>query len=225
MTALFVAGAGTDVGKTHVTAGLIRSLRARGAAVSALKPLVSGFDPGDWTGSDPGRLLQALGRPLTAQALDSLSPWRYRAPLSPDMAAGREGQSIDFDGILNLCRQRIAAAGDEILLIEGVGGVMSPVSPTTTNLDWMVALGAPILLVTGSYLGSISHTLTAAAVIRGAGLSLSGIVVSQSAGAETPFEDTLASLERLSGAKLFGVWRDQSVEAWAPAILDGAFER
>ncbi len=224
MSALFIAGAGTDVGKTHVTAGLIRTLRTRGVEVAALKPLVSGFDADDWAQSDPGRLLQALGQPLTDETLAALSPWRYRAPLSPDMAAEREGRSIDFDALLALCQQRIAAAGDSPLLIEGVGGVMSPISPTTTNLDWMRGLGAPIVLVAGSYLGSISHTLTAASVIRNAGLSLAAIVVSESEGADTPFAETLASLERLSGARLFGVRRDQPAEQWAPAILRDVLE-
>ncbi len=220
MPALFVAGAGTDVGKTHVTAGLIRALRAQGRPVEALKPLVSGFDPHDWADSDPGRLLQALDRPLDIGALEAISPWRYRAPLSPDMAAAREGAAIDFDGIVSLCRQRIAAAKDSLLLIEGVGGVMSPLSPVTTNLDWMAALSVPVLLVGGSYLGSISHTLTAAAVIRTAGLPLSALAVSESAGAGTPFNETLASLARLSGLAAVGARRDQATVAWTPALLE-----
>ena len=219
MSALFVAGAGTDVGKTHVTAGLIRALRARGQPVTALKPLVSGFDPEDWAASDPGRLLQALDEAPTLAALDRISPWRYRAPLSPDMAAAREDGAIDFDGIIALCRRRLVEAGAAPLLIEGVGGVMSPVSPATTNLDWMIALGAPVLLVTGSYLGSISHALTAASVIRTKNLSLTGIVLSESRDAATPFDDTLASLARLSGVPVVGVRRDQAWADWAPAVL------
>ncbi len=220
MPALFVAGAGTDVGKTHVTAGLIRILRAQGRPIEALKPLVSGFDPDDWADSDPGRLLQALGRPLDIGALQAISPWRYRAPLSPDMAAAREGAAIDFDAVVGLCRQRIAEAQDRLLLIEGVGGVMSPISPVTTNLDWMTALGVPVLLVGGSYLGSISHTLTAAAVIRAAGLQVAALAVSESAGAGTPFDETLASLARLSGLAVVGVRRDAAAEAWAPKLLE-----
>ncbi|MBV9509585.1 MAG: AAA family ATPase, partial [Caulobacteraceae bacterium] len=74
MPALFVAGAGTDVGKTFVACGLIRALRARGAAVDALKPVVSGFDPADWAASDPGCLLRALDRAPTLEALETLSP-------------------------------------------------------------------------------------------------------------------------------------------------------
>lgn len=225
MRALFVAGAGTDVGKTHVTAGLIAALRADGRSVSALKPLVSGFDPDDWRGSDPARLLEALGAPAADAALEALSPWRYRAALSPDMAAAREGAAIDFAGIVGFCQARMAEPGLERLFIEGVGGVMSPVSPETTNLDWMSALGAPVLLVGGSYLGSISHTLTAARVIAAAGLEIPAIAVSESAGAGTPFEETLASLARLSGRPVFGVRRDQDASAWAPPLLvalDGA---
>jgi dethiobiotin synthetase len=219
MRMLFIAGAGTDVGKTHVTAGLISTLREKGRAVEAIKPLVSGFDPEDWAESDPGRLLRALGRPLALETLQAISPWRYRAPLSPDMAASREGGVIDFPAITSFCLQRMAAPGEGLLLVEGVGGVMSPISPVTTNLDWMLALGAPVLLVGGSYLGSISHTLTAAHVIRTAGLSVLGIVASQSAGADTPFDETLASLERLSGLPVTGVRRDQSSGAWAPRLV------
>jgi dethiobiotin synthetase len=220
MSALFVAGAGTDVGKTHVTAGLIRALRARAAPVAALKPLVSGFDPADWADSDPGRLLAALGSPLTTDQLQAISPWRYRAPLSPDMAAALEGAGIDFEAIVAFCRREMASNAHRALLIEGVGGVMSPVSRTTTNLDWMVALGAPVLLVGGSYLGSISHTLTAISVIRAAGLTLAAVVVSESEAAETPFDETLASLERLSGAAIIGVRRNAQPADWAPAVIN-----
>ena len=219
MSAVFVAGVGTDVGKTHIAAGLIRTLRAAGRPVSALKPLVSGFDAADWNTSDPGRLLAALGREQNLAELDRLSPWRYAAPLAPDMAAAREGRDIDLEGIIALCRREIAAEADGLLLVEGVGGVMSPIAPRATNLDWMRALDIPVLLVGGSYLGAISHMLTAIAVLRGAGLRLAAVVVSQSPQAGTPFDETLASLERLSGLAMGGVARDAADETWAPAVL------
>ena len=221
MSVLFVAGAGTDVGKTHVTAGLVEALVARGAPVAALKPLVSGFDPEDWAESDSGRLLSALGRPLSRAELDALSPWRYRAALSPDMAALREGEAVDFEALVAFCRRRMAARAAGPLLIEGVGGAMSPVSADTTNLDWMRALGAPVVLVSGSYLGAISHALTAAAVIRQSGLDLMAIIVSESAAAGAPLAETVASLRRLSGARLFSLERDQPSAQWAGPIIQG----
>ena len=86
---LFVAGSHTEIGKTHVACALIQAALDEGWRVDALKPVVSGFDPDDWADSDPGRLLAALGRGLSGEALEMLSPWRYRAPLAPPTAASR----------------------------------------------------------------------------------------------------------------------------------------
>jgi dethiobiotin synthetase len=209
MPGLFITGAGTNVGKTYVAAGLIRALRAAGARVDALKPVVSGFDPDDWEDSDPGVLLGALGRPADAAALEALSPWRYAAPLSPDMAAAREGRVIDPAAVAALCRDRLAAVGAGLLVIEGVGGVMSPISATTTNLDLMAAIGAPVLLTAGGYLGTISHALTAVAALRGRGLDLRAVVVSETEAGGPPFDDTVAAIARLApGETVIAARRD-----------------
>ena len=167
MAALFVAGAGTDVGKTFIAAQLIRAVLARGCAVEALKPVVSGFDPTGWVMSDPGQLLAALGLPLDQDRLQAISPWRYAAPLSPEMAARLEGRSLDCAEVIRFCRAHIAASLARLVVVEGAGGVMSPVDEQTTGLDLMVGIGAPVVLVGGSYLGAISHTLTAIEVLRG----------------------------------------------------------
>src|SRR3546814_6253389 len=94
MAGLFITASGTDVGKTVVTALLARQLRARGQTPDVLKPVLSGFDPATRATSDAGVLLSALDLPVTEAALDRMSPWRFRAPLSPDMAAAREGRTV-----------------------------------------------------------------------------------------------------------------------------------
>src|SRR5262249_6468812 len=97
MSAVFVTSTGTNIGKTFVTAGLIRCLRTTTTgAVDAIKPLVTGFDPDAWQDSDPAALLAALGRPTTLEEVERISPWRFKAPLSPEMAARREGCAIPF---------------------------------------------------------------------------------------------------------------------------------
>ena len=218
MPGLFITGSGTDVGKTYVAAALIRTLRARGQAVKALKPLASGFEADDWAGSDPGRLADALGWPPNASTLEALSPWRFRAPLSPDMAAEAEGRTVDFSADVALCRRRLAEAGEALLLIEGVGGVMSPIDPATTNLDLMAALGAPVLLVCGGYLGTISHALTAIAAVRGRNLDLRTVVVSDTTPDGPPFDKTLASISRLAPREtVIGVGRDAA--GWEDVAL------
>src|SRR5580704_4604157 len=109
MSAIFVSATGTDVGKTFVTTGLIRHFLGEGRAVDANKPVVSGFDPAALAASDHGALLAALNRPVTIPEAERISPWRFAAPLSPDMAARREGRAIDFDALTEFCRTAMAA--------------------------------------------------------------------------------------------------------------------
>ncbi|AAK23554.1 dethiobiotin synthase [Caulobacter vibrioides] len=177
MKSLFVAGTGTDLGKTHVACALLEAARAGGLSVDAFKPVVSGFDPDAPDDSDPARLARALGRP---EAWTDVSPRRYRAPLAPNIAARLEGDTLQMDDLITDCREWLIGRDVGLALIEGAGGVMSPMTDEATNLDLMVALGLPVLLVAGSYLGTASHLLTALEVLRARGLSIAAIVVSES---------------------------------------------
>jgi dethiobiotin synthetase len=194
MTAVFVTASGTGVGKTFVVCKLVEELAAAGRPVRALKPVASGFDAASPAGSDSALLLRAQGLELTPQHLDAVSPWRFAAALSPDMAAAREGRSIPFEALVAHCRA--ASEQDGVTLIEGVGGVMVPLDGEHTVLDWIAALGAPALLVVGSYLGTLSHSLTAAAALHHRGVPLLGIVVSESEVEPVPAEETAATLAR-----------------------------
>lgn len=198
MSAVFVTSTGTDIGKTFVTAGLIRNLRGAGRGVAAFKPVMSGYDPAVAAESDAGALLDALGVPADAGSVARIAPWRYRAPLSPDMAAAREGKTLDVEALIAFSRAAIADAPD-VALIEGIGGVMVPLDATRTVRDWIAALGVPVLLVTGSYLGTLSHTLTALDALAHAGLSVRAVAVSESAGSTVALDDTVATLRRFSG--------------------------
>ena len=198
MAALFITGIGTDVGKTYVTASLVRALRAAGRAVDVLKPVVSGFDAGAPAGSDPSELLAAMGVAWSQDALEHISPWRYAAPVSPPQAARLEGRAIEAAAVIRFCRQRIAASAGRLLLIEGAGGVMSPLDDDLTMLDLAAALGAPTLLVAGSYLGAMSHTLTAVLALRSVGCAPVAVAVSETPGAP-PLAATIRDLQRLLG--------------------------
>ena len=197
MSALFITATGTDIGKTFVARGLIRALRARGRTVAALKPIVSGFEPGEAAGSDSGLLLAALGREPTLEALAEISPWWFQAPLSPDMAAAREKRTLDYPGLLEFCRAAIAANHD-CLVIEGVGGLMSPVDRDRTMLDWMMALELPVVLVAGSYLGTISHTLTALDTLARHRLVVTALVISETPGSPAGLDETRETIARFA---------------------------
>ncbi len=177
----FITATGTDIGKTWLTAGLLAACRAQGRPARALKPIMSGYDPARHADSD----IAKVGAGRTA--------WVYAAPLSPDLAAAKEGKAIDFDALLNWCRGEIDR-DDGLLLIEGVGGVMVPLTARHTVRDWIAALEIQSLLVCGSYLGALSHTLTALAALREVGVVPAMLIVNESAGSTVSLEDTLASL-------------------------------
>jgi len=193
VTTLFVTASGTDVGKTFVTLRLIAELAAAGYRVRVLKPVASGFDALRPDDSDSGALLRAQGYATDPAALDAISPWRFAAPLSPDMAAAREQRSVPFDALVDFCR---APSDADVTLIEGIGGVMVPLDHTHTVLDWLAAVAAPTVLVVGSYLGTLSHSLTAALALKTRGATLAGVIVSESAEQPAPAIETATVLAR-----------------------------
>jgi dethiobiotin synthetase len=195
MRTLFVTATGTEIGKTFVTTLLVAELRAAGQSVRALKPLATGFDPARVATSDTGLLLAAQGMAASAANIERITPWRFTLPLSPDMAAARERREIGFDDLVTFCRREQDA---DYTLIEGIGGVMTPLDERHTVLDWIAALDAPALLVTGSYLGTLSHTLTALGMLRHRGVRLAGIVVSESLEQPVAAAETVRELERFA---------------------------
>ena len=198
MTTVFVTSSGTDIGKTFVTLRLIAELKASGRRVRALKPVASGFDAAHPERSDTGELLRALELEPTAVNVDAVSPWRFVAPLSPDMAAARERRTIPFAALVAHCRA--AGRSGDVTLIEGIGGVMVPLDGEHTVLDWIAALQVPALLVVGSYLGALSHSLTAAAALRARGVTIAGVVVSESSGIVAA---SMISPDRVSASRMW----------------------
>ena len=197
MSAVFVSATGTDVGKTFVTCGLIAHFRAQGGAVEAIKPVLSGFDPAALPASDAAALLAALGRAVTLAEVERISPWRFAAPLSPDTAAAREGRAIDFDAVAEFCDGAVAARRGR-LFIEGIGGVMVPLDARHTVLDLITKLRLPLVLVAGSYVGTLSHTLTALQVLARRNIDVAAIVVSESQGSAAALDETVATIARFS---------------------------
>ena len=115
----------------------------------------------------------------------------------PDLAARLEGRSIDVDAVTDYCKAAIDARRD-VLLIEGVGGIMVPLDEQRTILDVMMALRLPLILVTGSYRGTISHTLTALDSLLRRDMNVLATIVSETPGSKVPLDDVVSSLERFT---------------------------
>jgi dethiobiotin synthetase len=208
VTAIFITATGTDVGKTQVVASLVRQFRQMGRSVEAVKPIVSGYDPAQAAASDTGILISAMALPFSPESIDRVSPWRFRAALSPDLAARQEERTIDVDAVVAFCQNAITQRSD-ILLIEGVGGIMVPLDGHRTILDVMMALQLPLILVTGSYRGAISHTLTALDSLFRRDMNVLATIVSETAGSPLPLDDVVSSIARFT-APVIGVPRSRT---------------
>lgn len=212
MTRTFITATGTGIGKTLVTSVLTRQLRAQGKTVRALKPVISGFTAETLDESDTAELLRAMERPVTPETIAEISPWRFEAPISPDMAAIREGRTIDFLKLIEFCDS------PELIdhtLIEGVGGAFVPLSDNHTVADWIAELNVPALLVCGSYLGTLSHTIATLEALDNRRVTVTGIIVSESPDSPVPLAETQAALGRFTGT--VEIMRLPRVNRWADA--------
>lgn len=166
-----VTGTGTEIGKTMVACGLARALSDRGLEVRAVKPVESGTAETERDREDGVLLARAARQEEPSEALA-----RLRAPLAPPVAADREGIELSMDGWVRRIEEICADA--DVTLVEGAGGVLSPLTWDATARDLARALDAPVLLVAPDRLGSLTHTLTALEALRVGGLEVLGVVYS-----------------------------------------------
>jgi dethiobiotin synthetase len=202
MGILFITGSGTGVGKTYVASALIQQLRRSSRQVLAFKPVATGMVPMDdpaFADTDTARLIAAQGLPIDVASIAACTPWRFALPLSPDMAAAAEGRTLHFVTIVDWARAALSqAACETLVLIEGVGGVMSPIAADALNIDLIAAVGCPALLVGGTYLGAINHTLMAIEALQARKIALQALVLSETRGSSVDIVATLGSLSRFA---------------------------
>ena len=190
---IFITSTGTNIGKTYLTNLLIKRALKLNYKINAIKPIISGFNMANLEETDSGIILKALS--IDKSRIDEISPWRFKDPLSPDMAAKLAKKEINFKEIINYCNSYIKSKkDDDILLIEGVGGTMVPINSKYTILDLIKKLNIPIILTIGSYLGSISHTLNSYEVLIKNNVNINSIILNQSNENDVGIELTKSSL-------------------------------
>jgi len=213
VSALFVTGTDTGVGKTFVACALATALRTGGRRVGVMKPVETGVVDRP---EDALRLAAAAG---DASPLDDICPYRLRAPLAPSVAAAGEGVVIDVDRLVQAIARR--AAGVDVLLVEGAGGLLVPIAGTTTFLDLAVRAALPVLLVGANRLGTVNHCALSARVARLAGLDLRGFVLSQPAAQTDESSATNAEVvATLTGLRCRGVLPHLPDPATAATLLE-----
>ncbi len=156
---LFVTGTDTEVGKTYIACQLLRLLRERGRKVACYKPVASGGEI-EHPETDPSQLAAAAGLPATAANLKLVCPQFFRAPLAPPIAAELEGKRVD-ETLLTVGLEAWSASPPQwdAMVVEGAGGLLSPVSSSKTVLDLAAAINYPVAVVAANRLGVVNHTL------------------------------------------------------------------
>jgi dethiobiotin synthetase len=173
---VFVTGTDTGIGKTLVSSAIAAALVSRGVRLAVAKPVETGCP------SHQGALVAADARTLQSAARDpapltEICPHRFADPLAPALAAERAGTRIDVGALTAHLGRRAEHA--DLLLVEGAGGLLVPITIDTSFADLAAALGAAVVVVVGSRLGAVNHTLLTIDVLRTRGITLAGYVVNR----------------------------------------------
>jgi dethiobiotin synthetase len=174
MRGLFVTGTDTGVGKTVVAGAIVAALRARGERVAAHKPVVTGLDEPAEPGWPRDHELLAAAAGASAEAV---APHLFGPPVSPHLAAELAGVELDLDAMVVAASAAAAEADAGVLVVEGVGGLLVPLTREHTVRDLAVALGFPLLVAARPGLGTINHTLLTLEAARAAELEVAGVVM------------------------------------------------
>src|SRR5262245_42889805 len=169
MRGIFFTGTDTGVGKTFVTAAVARALQENHRAVRVSKPVATGGD------DDTRQLAKAAGAP--DEELRSITPWVFPTPAAPAVAARLAGVRLSLAELLAAVQRQ--ARPEAMLLVEGIGGLLCPLTETETVADLVRGLRLPLVVVARRSLGTLNHTLLTVEAAHGRGLTVAGVVVSE----------------------------------------------
>ena len=177
---LFVVGTDTGVGKTHVAAAIARSMVREGRRVGVLKPLATGVPAGAGRGEDAARLIAAAGGSI---APERVVPIAFEAPLAPAVAARRLGGRLEAAEVERALEAALAWWRDraDVMVVEGIGGLLTPLAEGTTAADIAIRLDYPLVVVARRGLGTLNHTLLTVEAALRRGLRVVGIVLNSAA--------------------------------------------
>lgn len=210
---LLVTGTDTGVGKTIVAAVIARQHAAAGRRVAVFKPCLTGLaDPGE---PDHLMLRRAAG---SDQPEQEIAPYRYGQAVSPHLASELSGVPIEPALLLDGARRAAGAA--DVLVVEGVGGFLVPITPGWLVRDLAIELELPVVIAARPGLGTINHTLLTLEAVRGAGLEARAVVLTPWPEAPSAVESSnQATITRLGGVETLCLsWIDPESPAGWPHL-------
>ena len=175
-----ITAVNTGCGKTFITAGLVKACSDLGWRAGVVKPLLSGFDENNIDQCDTAILLKACQKKVSIDEINTITPWRYRAPLSIDHAAQLEKKNLPkMADLVEWCHIKNDPKQHHIFFIETLGGIMSPIAEKETVRDWAKKQNYALTLITTTALGMISQTLCSLSALREIGLTPKLIIINE----------------------------------------------
>lgn len=234
MRGFFITGTGTDVGKSVVTATLLRGLRSRGLNIAPMKPvqsgaqrvinIASGEGGEEWAVPDLDFSLNAAELQPTPEEQRWMAPYCYEPACSPHLAARMAGERPECSRVLE-CARQLCTRYDG-LLVEGAGGIMVPINEDQLMLDLMKAFGFPVIIVALPGLGTINHVLLSIEAVRHAGLEVAGVIFNapEPFTADAIIRDNPVAVEQFGKVPVLGAIghypeiMEHNAEAWNLAL-------
>jgi dethiobiotin synthetase len=209
---LFVTGTDTEVGKTVVACTIAATLEARGERVAAFKPAVTGLTEPLAVLPDHELLRRSAGSPQSAEAV---SPYRFGPPVSPHLAAELVG--IEISPAHLVAGAEAAAAAADVLVVEGVGGLLVPLCGEYLVRDFAAELAVPLVIAARPGLGTINHTLMTIESAGAAGLEVAAVVLTPWSRFPSAVErSNRATIEALGEVETYGLPRVEIASGLGP---------
>lgn len=198
---MFITGTDTGVGKTFVASLIVKALKENSINVGVMKPVETGC-PQKNSVLKPHDALLLKKTAQVDDDMDIINPYRFKEPFAPSVAARKTGRQIKLSKIEN-CYKKLASRHD-FMLVEGAGGLLTPLNSKETILDLIKFLGLPVIIVAASKLGTINHTLLTIRCARQSGIRIISIIFNNPCKQKKSFLMNMEEVKRFTDVPVIG---------------------
>ena len=200
MNSLFITGTDTDVGKTCVTAGIVNYLSKMNVDVGVMKPFASGYKANEDSISEDVEILTKYSG--VTDPVDLINPYFFEIPTSPYEACMKLNREIDISKVVDAYNQLISI--HDVVIVEGIGGIMTPISQNYFVSDLISELKLNSIIVTGSKIGAVNHLMLTYRHSQQKNLNFTGFLINQNVPDGYELSSLRQQVSRLTGEKVFG---------------------
>ncbi len=200
MNSLFITGTDTDVGKTCVTAGIVNYLSKMNVDVGVMKPFASGYKANDDSISEDVEILTKYSG--VTDPVELINPYFFEIPTSPYEACMKLNREIDISKVVDAYNQLIS--NHDVVIVEGIGGIMTPISQNYFVSDLISELKLNSIIVTGSKIGAVNHLMLTYEHSQQKNLNFNGFLINQNVPDGYELSSLRQQVSRLTGEKVFG---------------------